>query len=88
MNMQINQHPHPTMTRGMMSLSRGRASEMCIDTTQMAPKRCSFFGGHQDRLAVYKDAPGSEPKMPSRHLKWTSQDAWSDPANHRTLKIR
>jgi len=81
-------YPHPTLNRGFLRLSGGRAKDWGIDLDKAPGVQCTFWEGPKDRMGVLKNMPGAQPRVPPQAAKWNSQEAWDNPANHHTHKVR
>lgn len=81
-------YPHPTLNRGFLKLSGGRAKDWGIDLERAPGVPCPFWEAPRDRFAHIKTLPGSALRVPPKAAKWQQQEAWEDPTNHHGVKIR
>lgn len=85
--MNTRYYPHPSLSRGFLKLSGGRAKDWGIDLERAPGVPCPFWEAPRDRLEHAKGMPGSLPRVPAKAAKWTSQEAWDDASNHHSHKV-
>lgn len=82
-----NSNPHPCLTRGFLKLSKGRARDWGVDLTQATGYKCPYYEAPQDRMALRREDPMTEPRVHGKSKIWSSEEAWSNPEHHTTFKV-
>jgi len=68
-------------------LSKPAALLQGVDPAKHKTHADVHFEAPKHRFEAVKSLPGGEPLLPTKSLKWSSDLAWNDPANHASIKV-
>eukprot|EP00929_Paragymnodinium_shiwhaense_P110135 TRINITY_DN76888_c0_g1_i1.p1 TRINITY_DN76888_c0_g1~~TRINITY_DN76888_c0_g1_i1.p1 ORF type:complete len:243 (+),score=32.86 TRINITY_DN76888_c0_g1_i1:102-830(+) len=78
--------PHPCLLRGNLKLCNPRALDWGINP-DLPIRRCPFYDGDPHRFGAVAKHPEARPRTPPKSLRWRTEEAWSNPASHASLKV-
>jgi len=81
-------YPAPTHARGTLRVNNARAFDWGYDIDSLPTRNCPFWQAEHHRFGKVASHPEARPRTPTKSLRWREESAWSNPANHSSLKVQ